>query len=78
VITVPVQRQTLAVPEIHCGHCKTSIEGAVAPLEGVRDVTVDVEGREVTVEFDVARTDINTVADAIREQGYDVPEEQLG
>jgi copper chaperone len=78
VSTVPVHQQTIAVPEIHCDHCKTSIEGAVAPLEGVRHVAVDVEDRTVTVEFDLARTDINAVVDAIREQGYEVPEEQLG
>jgi copper chaperone len=75
---VPVQSQTLSVPEIHCGHCKTSIEGAVAPLEGVREVKVDIEARTVTVDFDLAETDLRTVVEAITEQGYEVPEEQLG
>jgi copper chaperone len=44
---------TIAVPEIHCDHCKHSIEGAVAPLPGVRSARVDVSGRTVTVEVDV-------------------------
>ncbi len=27
---------TISVPQIHCDHCKTSIEGALRPLGGVR------------------------------------------
>ncbi|GBD85518.1 hypothetical protein BMS3Abin02_01926 [bacterium BMS3Abin02] len=40
---------TLKVPNISCGHCKTSIEGAVAPpLPGVESVEVHIEPRTAT------------------------------
>lgn len=62
---------TLSVPEIHCGHCKSSIEGAVAPLDGVRDVAVDVDERTVTVAYD-APADLALISAAMVDVGYDV------
>ncbi|MDD7941490.1 copper ion binding protein [Actinomycetospora lutea] len=66
---------TLSVPEIHCGHCKSAIEGAVGPLEGVRTVEVDVDARNVHVEHDDAVT-VRALVDVIEDQGYDVPDQE--
>ncbi len=62
---------TLSVPEIHCDHCKASIEGAVAPLEGVRTVDVDVPARTVTVDY-AEPTDSAGISAAITDVGFDV------
>jgi copper chaperone len=64
---------TISVPEIHCDHCKHSIEGALAPLPGVRSARVDVDARTVTVQVEEARTDRAQLVAAIEEQGYEVP-----
>ena len=63
---------TLSVPEIHCDHCKMSIEGAVTALEGVASAEVSVEKATVSVGFD-APASIEGIIGAIEEQGYDVP-----
>jgi len=64
---------TISVPEIHCDHCKHSIEGALAPLPGVHSARVDMDARTVTVEADGARVDRARLVAAIEDQGYDVP-----
>ncbi|MHC1563254.1 copper ion binding protein [Actinomycetospora sp. C-140] len=66
---------TLSVPEIHCGHCKSAIEGAVGPIDGVRTVEVDVDTRSVRVEHDDAVT-VRALVDVIEDQGYDVPDQE--
>ena len=63
---------TISVPEIHCNHCKMSIEGAVGALEGVSTAVVDVDNATVAVAFD-APASFDSIKTAIEEQGYDVP-----
>ncbi len=64
---------TISVPEIHCDHCKHSIEGVLASLPGVRSARVDIDARTVTVEVDQTRVDRGELVAVIEEQGYDVP-----
>ncbi len=63
---------TLNVPDISCGHCKMSIEGAVAPLAGVESVEVHIEPHTVDVTWDEAALQLDTIIEAIEEQGYEV------
>jgi copper chaperone len=65
--------ETISVPEIHCDHCKTSIEGALASIGGVEEATVDIPARTVTVAYDDASVDRGDLVAAIEEQGYEVP-----
>ena len=65
--------ETISVPEIHCEHCQTSIEGALRPLEGVRDATVDIEQRTVEVTYDESVVGRGQLVAAIEDQGYEVP-----
>jgi copper chaperone len=62
---------TFSVPEIHCDHCKHSIEGALRPLSGVARADVDVASKLVSVDFGDPAT-IASMTAAIEEQGYDV------
>jgi copper chaperone len=63
---------TLSVPDISCGHCKSSIEGAVTPMEGVGKAEVSINDRTVDVEYDPSKVDLNAIVTAIDEQGYEV------
>ena len=38
----------LSVPDLSCGHCKSSVEAALAPLSA--HVSVDLPARQVTVD----------------------------
>jgi len=63
---------TLSVPDISCGHCKMSIEGAVSTLDGINQVEVNIDDRTVDVVFDHAAVDLRAIVDAIEAQGYAV------
>jgi copper chaperone len=62
----------LQAPEIHCDHCKTSIERAVGALDGVESVDVAIPDATVRVSFDDDRVDLGSIKKTIEEQGYAV------
>jgi copper chaperone len=62
---------TLNVPDIHCGHCKSSIEGAVADVPGVERVEVTIDTRTVEIDHDES-TQMDAIVGAIEGQGYEV------
>jgi copper chaperone len=64
---------TISVPEIHCDHCKISIEGALRSIGGVKGATVDIPASTVTVTYDQASVDRGHLVEAIEQQGYEVP-----
>jgi len=70
---ITVSTRTLSVPEISCGHCKSSIEGAVSPLDGVDKVEVHIDERTVDLDYDGTDSTFEAIVAAIEEQGYDVP-----
>lgn len=63
---------TLTVPDISCGHCKESIEGAVGGLAGVDEVTVAIEPRTVALRFDTDRVGLDDITSTIEGLGYEV------
>jgi copper chaperone len=62
----------LNVPEIHCDHCKSSIESAVGEVPGVAEVDVAVGERSVSVNYDGEDGTYTGIVEAIRDQGYTV------
>ncbi|MCU1686608.1 MAG: hypothetical protein JWQ81_7347 [Amycolatopsis sp.] len=67
--------QTLSVPEISCATCKTAIEGALAPLDGVETAVVDIATKQVSVDYDESKIGRPQLVAAIEEQGYQVGNE---
>ena len=63
---------TLSVPDISCGHCKSSIEGAVGALSGVSTVEVTIDAKTVDVSFDASSLALDSIIEAIEDQGYEV------
>jgi copper chaperone len=61
----------LSVPDIHCNHCKMSLEGALGQVAGVKQATVDVPTATIAVTYDAPATMDDLVA-AVESQGYEV------
>jgi copper chaperone len=65
----------MSVPEVSCGTCKTAIEGALTPLDGVREAVVDIATKRVSVDYDESKIGRIQLVAAIEEQGYHVGDE---
>lgn len=64
--------ETISVPEIHCDHCKFSIEGALQPMAGVTSAEVDIDARSVSVAYDDGVVSRDALVEAIEAQGFEV------
>lgn len=63
---------TFSVPGVHCGHCKSALEGALGPAPGVGQAEVDVAARTITVSYNDDEIAAPVLIDMIEDQGYDV------
>ena len=62
----------LQVPEVHCDHCKNSLEGAVGAMTGVETVAVTISDATIDVAFDDNAVVLAAIKNTIEEQGYAV------
>ncbi len=67
-----MEKVTLTVKGMSCGHCVKSIEGSVGELNGVQHVEVNLNEAKVTVEFDQNKVSLESIKEAIDDQGYEV------
>jgi copper chaperone len=53
-----------------CGHCEMRVKKAVESVEGVQKAEVSLRNKQVDIEYDERKANIEKVKDAIREVGY--------
>jgi copper chaperone len=63
---------TFNVPNISCEHCQRTIISALTPVDGVRGVAVDIPAKEVRVDYDETRIDIEHLKMILQEEEYPV------
>ena len=62
----------LNVPDISCEHCEKTITEALTPVEGVRDVRVDIPAKQVHVNYDDALVGVDKLRAVVEEEDYPV------
>ena len=66
------ETKTLDVEGMSCSHCENAVKKFVGALNGVGNVSVDLKGNKVTVEYDSERVNLETIKETIVNQGYEV------
>ena len=73
-ITVPAlaatETVTLSVPGMTCAACPITVKKALSRVEGVSQIDVAYEKREVAVTFDDAKTSVQKLMMATEDAGY--------
>lgn len=62
----------LNVPDISCEHCQRTITNALTPVAGVLHVNVDIPTRQVRVDYDETRVDVERLKAVLEEEDYPV------
>jgi len=64
-----MEKTTLSVPNISCGHCVMAIRKELGELEGVSLVEGNPNAKEITVEWDVPAT-LDAIKATMKEINY--------
>ncbi|WP_428911087.1 copper chaperone CopZ [Niallia sp. Krafla_26] len=67
-----MEKITLNVEGMSCGHCVKAVETSVGALNGVSTVKVDLENKKVDVEFKGSEVSVDKIKETIDDQGYEV------
>ena len=64
-------KKEMMIEGMSCNHCKMRVEKALGEIEGVDNVTVDLEAKKATLEI-VGEVGDAILKEAVEDAGYDV------
>jgi len=64
--------KNIQVEGMTCGHCVETVTQAVNSLDGISQVLVDLDKKQVSVDFDENRTNGDAISSKITEVGFEV------
>lgn len=67
-----MEKTTLQVTGMTCGHCEKAVKTALLNLEGVSEVNVSLKDGKVMVGHDLNKASVGKLKEAVEDQGYDV------
>jgi len=70
-----IEKKKLSVNGMHCKSCEALITDSVMKLDGVKRFKIDYSNGKGEVEFDPEKTDVERIAGAIEEKGYQCEQE---
>ena len=66
-----ITQETIKVEDMSCGHCEMSIKKAIEAIEGVRKVEVNLRNKNVVVEYDERKANLEKIKAAVKEVVYE-------
>ena len=64
-----MEKSTLSVPNISCGHCVMSIKNELSEMEGVSSVAGNPETKSITVEWE-SPANLEKIKETLKEINY--------
>jgi copper chaperone len=67
-----MDKVTLKVEGMSCGHCVKAVSGALSTIPGIADITVSLKDGTASFNHDPDRAPLDVIKAAITEEGYGV------
>lgn len=64
-----LEKNTLTVPNISCGHCVNAIKSELSDMEGIKSVDGNPKDKTITIEWDAPAT-LETIKNKLIEINY--------
>ena len=68
-----MQQETIKVEGMTCQHCVQIITDGLSDITGLNTINVDLVKKEVSVEFNERKTELQKIFDKIIEVGFELP-----
>ncbi|MGB9928678.1 MAG: heavy-metal-associated domain-containing protein [Methanosarcina sp.] len=62
---------SIKVEGMSCGHCQMRVKKAVEAVEGVQKADVNLQTKQVTIDYEEGKANLEKVKAAIKEAGYE-------
>ncbi|AXX87724.1 heavy-metal-associated domain-containing protein, putative mercuric reductase [Malaciobacter marinus] len=70
-LSVFAKEVEIEVEKMHCPLCTTMVKKAIKKVDGVKKVSVRLNTKKATVNYDESKTDIKTILEAIKTTSYE-------
>jgi Cu+-exporting ATPase len=70
-------KEKFYVRDMHCESCAKNIESAVSKKSGIRKVSVSYATKNMYVEFDEKKIDVDSISKIVSDMGYTLVEEEV-
>lgn len=64
-------QETIKVEGMSCMHCQLRVKKAIEAVEGVQRADVNLQTKQVTIDFEEGKENLEKVKATIRETGYE-------
>jgi len=64
-----MEKKTLSIPNITCGHCVMAIKNELSEMEGVKGVEGDPQAKSIVVEWE-SPADLDQIKQTLKEMNY--------
>jgi copper chaperone len=66
---IDMEKNTLKIPNISCGHCVNSIKNELVEMKGIKSVEGNPENKTITVEWETPAT-LETIKNKLKQINY--------
>ena len=64
------KQETLKIPALHCSSCGDTVKRVLGPLPSVEVTQLDVEAKQVSVQFNDSVVGLDQIREALEEVGF--------
>jgi copper chaperone len=64
-----VEKETLSIPNISCGHCVMTIKNELSEVDGIKSVEGDPDAKSIVIEWD-SPASIEKIKETLKEINY--------
>jgi copper chaperone len=64
-----MEKSTLEIPNISCGHCVNAIKSELTEMEGIKSIEGNTENKTITIEWNAPAT-LESIKNKLKEINY--------